>query len=154
MEFDSGGNDVRIRTGKTLGLGKAPLIGVRRDSNVSSDKNQNQKRDMATTSSKTIGLSVSNGSRSPCLLSYMNSNMHGLVSHVINSLHKAEVEKDKSELTTLGTITKSKKSLTKKAQRTEIRGASSRQNGCESPRNWLENVLDDFDESYELEGMF
>ena len=40
MEFDSGGNDVRIRTGKTLGLGKAPLIGVRRDSNVSSDKNQ------------------------------------------------------------------------------------------------------------------
>ena len=41
MEFDSGGNDVRIRTGKTLGLGKAPLIGVRRDSNVSSDKNQN-----------------------------------------------------------------------------------------------------------------
>ena len=39
MEFDSGGNDVRIRTGKTLGLGKAPLIGVRRDSNVSSDKN-------------------------------------------------------------------------------------------------------------------
>ena len=43
MEFDSGGNDVRIRTGKTLGLGKAPLIGVRRDSNVSSDKNQNQK---------------------------------------------------------------------------------------------------------------
>ena len=42
MEFDSGGNDVRIRTGKTLGLGKAPLIGVRRDSNVSSDKNQNQ----------------------------------------------------------------------------------------------------------------
>ena len=38
MEFDSGGNYVRIRTGKTLWLGKAPLIGVRRDSNVSSDK--------------------------------------------------------------------------------------------------------------------
>ena len=37
---DSGGNDVRNRTGKTMGLGKAPLIRVHRDSNVSSDKNQ------------------------------------------------------------------------------------------------------------------
>jgi len=33
---------VRIRTGKTLGLGKASLIGARRHSNVSSVKNQNQ----------------------------------------------------------------------------------------------------------------
>ena len=118
--------------------------------------------DMVATGPKTCGSSSSSGSGSLCLSSGMSSNMHGLVSHVIDSLHKAEVEKDESqiktlcrpELPTLDTITKSKKSSTKKAQQTGIRGASSRQIGCESLKKRLESVLDDFDESYELEGMF
>ena len=69
--------------------------------------------------------------------------MHGLVGHVIDSLHQAEVERDEApietlrqpELTMLNTVTKSKKSSTKKAKWTEIRGASSGQSGCESPKN-------------------
>ena len=80
--------------------------------------------------------------------------MRGLVSHVVNSLHQAEVEKGKAELTTLGTVTEGKKSSTEKAQWNEIRGASSRQSGCESPKKCLENILDNFDESSELEGIF
>ena len=69
--------------------------------------------DMATTSSKTCGSSASNGPS-------MNSNIHGLVSHVIDSVHQAEVEIDKFEMTTLDTVTKGKKSSTEKAQWTEI----------------------------------
>ena len=80
--------------------------------------------------------------------------MHGLVSHVVDSLHQAEVEKGKAELTTLGTVTKGKKSSTEKAQWKEIQGASSRQSGCESPKKCLEKVLDNFNELCELEHMF
>ena len=73
-------------------------------------------RNMATDSSKTCGSSASSGSKSPRLSSSMNSNMRGLVSHVVDSLHQAEVEKGKAELTTLGTVTEGKKSSTEKAQ--------------------------------------
>ena len=61
MEFDSGGNGVRFRTGKTLGLGKASLIGARRDSNVSlvKDKNQNQRNTIFWLSTEFIRIGIS-----------------------------------------------------------------------------------------------
>ena len=69
---------VRIRTGKTLGLGKASLIGAHRDSNVSSVKNQNQRirhEDLAfeTTTSKLSSFSTFEREKYPILWNQENT---------------------------------------------------------------------------------